>query len=222
MATVVEPQAPEPGTWIVIPDVDWDIYEATLALWGDRPSLRFTYDGESLEVMSPSPEHDEWAEILKLTVVHAASALRVPCRSLGTATWRKKAARRGLEADAAFYLANCPRVRGKRTLDLNVDPPPDLAVEIEVSRTTTEKRMGIYASLGVPEVWRFNGERLTSWQLGPGGAYAEAAVSPSLPQLGLDEAVHWMNQAVAGDLSEWLVEFQAWVRDELAPRVQAP
>ena len=137
MATVVEPEtaAPEPDSRIFIPGVDWETYEATLALWGDRPFLRFTYDCGSLEIMSPSPEHDEWAKAFDFFVVHVATGLGMPCRPLGTATWRKQAAKRGLEADACFYIASCARVRGKKKFDLSVDPPPDLAIEVELSRS---------------------------------------------------------------------------------------
>lgn len=221
MATVVEPlmKTPEPDSRVWIPGVDWATYEAALQPLGEHPSIRLAYDGESLEIMSPSPEHEAWAKQLDPIITDVAAGLRLPCRALGSTTWRNEAEERGLEADAYFCRANFPRVRGKKTLDLNVDPPPDLAVGVEVSRSASD-RLAIYARLGVPEVWRFDGERSSVWCLQPDGAYAQAATSLNLPQLGLDEVVQWMNQAVATqDLTEWLEAFETWVRDELAPRV---
>jgi len=224
MATAVEQQVelPEPDSRILISRVDWDKYEGTLALWGDHPFLRFTYDRGRLEIMSPSPEHEESAKRLDLIITLVASGLRVPCRSLGTTTWRKEAVKRGLEADASFYLANFPRVRGKKTLDLSVDPPPDLAVEVEVSRSALD-RMDVYAALGVPEVWRFDGESLSVWQLQADGTYSAVTTSPSFPYLPLEDVVRWAHLAESmEDQSEWIAEFQTWVHDELLPRVQAP
>ncbi|MDR3635829.1 MAG: Uma2 family endonuclease [Isosphaeraceae bacterium] len=212
----------EPESRVLIPCVDWSTYENTLTLWGDHPSIRLTYDCGTLEIMSPSPEHDEWAQRVGLLITLVAAGTRIPCRSLGTTTWRKEAKKRGLEADASFYLENFRRVRGKKKLDLSVDPPPDLAVEVEISRSAMS-RMDIYASLSVPEVWRFDGERLSVWQLQPNGSYTEVTTSPSFPRLGLEEVIHWLNLAASmEDLSEWVVQFQTWVRDELVPRVQAP
>lgn len=223
MATAVEPdmKLPEPDSRVWIPCVDRENYEGALQLFGDHPTIRLTYDGENLEIMSPSLEHGEWAKWLDRIITDVAAGLRLPCRSLGSTTWRNETDKRGLEADACFYLANFPRVRGKKTLDLSVDPPPDLAVEVEVSRSASD-RLEIYARLGVPEVWRFDGEDLSVWQLQPNGSYAASSTSSALPFLPLEEVLRWLKRAeTLEDLSEWIVQFQGWVRDELVPRVQA-
>ncbi|MBV8265515.1 MAG: Uma2 family endonuclease [Planctomycetaceae bacterium] len=200
-------------------DVGWEGYETMLKLVGDRP-IRLTYDRGDLELMSPSLEHEEYRELLDLLVWLVAAGLRIPCRGAGLTTWRRRAKDRGLEADACFYLASFPRVSGKRTkIDLEVDPPPDLAIEVEISRSTLG-RMGIYAALGVPEVWRFDGEALRVEQLQADGTYTTVANSRSFPFLAPEEVVRWVRLAeTIEDRGEWLRQLQDWIREELAPRL---
>ena len=89
------------------------------------------------------------------------------CRSTKrSTTWRRIAKEKGLEADQSYYLINAPKVRGKREVDLVIDPPPDLAIEVENTASSVHQ-LGIYAALGIPEVWRFDGEELTILALNP-------------------------------------------------------
>ncbi|MBV8076797.1 MAG: Uma2 family endonuclease, partial [Planctomycetaceae bacterium] len=118
--------------------------------------------------------------------------------------------------DECYYLTNAERVVGRR-IDLSVDPPPDLAIEVEISRSALD-RIGIYAALGVPEVWRFDGEALRVEQLQADGTYREVAASPGLPFLSSEEVVQWLRLAETMGQTPWLRQFREWVRDELAPR----
>ncbi len=223
MATAVEPirDVIEPGSRVVFDNVDWDTYEATLAYWDEHGRVRLTYDRGRLELMSPSHEHDEWAQRFGFLIALAATGLRLPFRSFGTATWRKEVKKRGMEADASFYFASVPRMKGKRKLDLNVDPPPELTVEIEISHSDPN-RMEIHSALGVPEVWRFDGEDLSVWLLQIDGSYTDVTASPTFPVFSFEEIVHWVKRAEElDDMSEWIVQFQDWVRDVLVPRAQA-
>ncbi|MBV8318017.1 MAG: Uma2 family endonuclease [Planctomycetaceae bacterium] len=209
-----------PDQRFLLRDVGWEGYETMLKLVGDR-RIRITYDRGDLELMSPSLEHEKFRDLLGVFIRHIAFGLRIPCRGAGSTTWRRRAKDRGLEADTCFYLASFPHVRGKESIDLNVDPPPDLAIEVEISRSALD-RMGIYAALGVPEVWRFDGEALRIEQLQADGTYAAATSSRSFPLLTPEEVVRWVRLAEAiEDETEWLGQLQAWIRDELAPRVGA-
>jgi Uma2 family endonuclease len=204
---------------VVLRGVGWEGYETLMRLVGDGP-VRLTYDRGDLELMSPSLDHEDYKNLLGRIIEAVTEELRIPCRGAGSTTWRKRARERGLEADECYYLANFARVRGKRGhLDLSIDPPPDLAVEVEISRSALD-RMGVYAALGVPEVWRFDGEALAVHRLQPDGTYAVAPASPSLPMLAPGEVVRWLREAEAlEDHSEWGRRFRDWVRDELAPRL---
>ena len=219
MATIVEPRTRvfEPEQRFVLRDVGWDGYEAMLKLVGDRRSVRITYDRGDLELMSPSLDHEEFGRLLARLIDTVTEELRIPCRGLKSTTWRKQLKDRGLEPDECFYLARFPQVRGKRKIDLSVDPAPDLAIEVEISRSALD-RMGIYAALGVSEVWRFDGETLLVEQLQADGTYTTVAASPSLPMLPLDEVVRWVREfETIEDQTEWIRQFREWVRQTLVP-----
>jgi Uma2 family endonuclease len=222
LATTTESrtQALQPERRFVLRGVGWEGYEAMLAMVGDRSSIRVTYDRGDLELMSPSSEHDLFKSLIARLIETLTLELDLPCEALGSTTWRREPRDKGLEADECYYLANAPRVAGKKTIDLANDPPPDLAIEVEISRSALD-RMGIYAGLGVPEVWRFDGEALRIEQLQADRTYAEVDRSPGLPMLPPAEVVRWLG--LAEDFpgqTPWLRQFRDWVRDELAPRIQ--
>ncbi len=224
MAMAVEPKSHTlvPEQRFLIPRVGWVGYQRMLEVVGERRSIRITYDRGDLELMSPSYDHERFGEPLGRVVASVTEELRIPCICARSTTWRKKFVDRGLEADTCFYLESSARIRGKRTIDLNVDPPPDLAIEVEISRGALD-RMGIYASLGVPEVWRFDGETLQVEHLQPDGTHAQVTASPSFPFLPLDEVVRWVNRPEAiENHSEWGRRFREWVREELVPRAGRP
>lgn len=221
MATVVEPvkvaRVPEAEQRVVLRGVGWEGYESLLKMVGDG-HVRLTCDGKDVELMSPSSEHEAYGNLIGRIIECVTEELRIPCSGVGSTTWRKRVKEKGLEADECYYLSSLDRIRGKRgNLDLTVDPPPDLAIEVEISRSALN-RMGIYAALGVPEVWRFDGERLTVEHLQADGTYTRVPASPSLPMLPPGEVVRWVGEAESmDDHSQWARRLRAWVRAELLP-----
>jgi Uma2 family endonuclease len=215
MATTTEIRSRplEPESRVVLHGVGWEGYETMLKLVGDRP-VRLTYDRGDLELMVPSLDHERYKSLLGRLIETLTLELDLPCDAAGSTTWRKQLEDRGLEPDECYYLANAERVVGRK-VDLSVDPPPDLAIEIEISRSALD-RLGIYAALGVPEVWRFDGEALRVEQLQADGTYQEVAVSPSFPFLPLNEVVRWLRLAETMGQTPWLRQFREWVREELA------
>ena len=220
MATAVEPRtrsAFECERRFLLPGVGWEGYEALLDMIGDGHT-RVTYDRGDAELMSPSNKHDEYAELIGRIIIAVTENLRVPCRALRSTTWRKFAVEGGLEADNSYYVTNVPRVRGRRILDLAVDPPPDLAVEIEISHSALN-RLRVYAGLRVPEVWRFDGEQLVIHRLQPDGQYATRNDSLEIPAITADEIVHWTREGEAEDNhTEWALRLRDWIQEELFPR----
>ncbi len=224
MATItrVEPEtksdvpSPHAEARFLLHDVSWEVYEA-LRDAGANYHIRMTYDNGSLELMSPSQKHEEYATWFAIFLIEIAAVLGIPCKSLRSTTWRKRKREKGKEADDCFYIANLDRVRG-REIDLRVDPPPDLAVEVEISRSALNA-LSIYAALGVPEVWRFDGETFRIHLRQADGSYIESDRSPSLPFLQPSEVVHWMQRAEEiGDDAAWKEEVRAWAQAELVPR----
>jgi Uma2 family endonuclease len=224
MATIVEAREArrilkhDPPTRIVLHNISWELYETLReeeANWG----LRMAYDDGDLELMSPSQSHGEIEWRFGLFLMELARALGFKCKPLGNTTWKKRGSRKAKEADGAYYLASYDRVR-RRKIDLNVDPPPDLAIEAEVSRSVLNS-LNIHAAIGVPEIWRFDGEAFHIHLRQPDGTYQEADRSLALPFLIPSEVVYWMKKAEEDDDDvEWLLEVNAWARLELTPRLE--
>jgi Uma2 family endonuclease len=211
MSTVQTPR----GQSLLLPDVDWQTYSRLLRVFAERPAVRLTYDRGVLEIMSPLLEHDIDGRLLGRFVTTMTEELGLPVLSAGSTTFRRRKRRRGLEADESFWIANEPRVRGKRRINLRVDPPPDLAIEVDVTRSSLD-RMGIYAALAVPEVWRLDGpQSLTFHVLQSDGAYAAATNSLSFPQVTPSDLLGFL--ALRGQMDENAIvrQFRAWVRGRL-------
>ena len=166
----------------VIQDVSWRQYQVLLEAFGDL-SLPHTYDRGTLEIlMSPRKDHD-WVKKLVARMIEAASLdLDIGIQSIGSTTLGREDSRRGLQPDECYYFANEALVRGKETLDLNTDPPPDLALEIDVTSSSLP-RLPVFAKIGVPEVWRWDGKKLTFLRRAGTGEYRSTARSFAFPFL---------------------------------------
>jgi Uma2 family endonuclease len=200
--------------------VNWQTYQALLGSnESQHGSVRMRYDRGRLVFLSHGQEHEMSVERLGLIVRLTATGLGMNILGVGRTTLSREEAGRGADPDKAFYLANEPRVRGKRrgTLDLSVDPPPDLAIEVEFTHRDPGM-LGVYAALGVPEVWHFDGETLRALQLQEDGNYVEVPSSPSLPSLPLKEVPRWLERADTEGETAMMSAFLDWVRNELAPR----
>lgn len=210
MATVERTEAP---VRFVLHGISWETYEMLLNDIGDQPSPRMTYDRGRLEFMLPTDEHEEYKHLIGLLVVFWSVEKRISQRGLASMTIRKRHLLRGLEPDECFYVRNEPAVRGKRKIDLSVDPVPDLAIEVDVSRPSHEK-LEVYAALGIPEVWLFDGQSLRVYELGADGEYAMRDDSLNLPGFPLNVVAEWIDRALDTDETSWAIAFQEWVREQ--------
>lgn len=177
MATV-EQVSPEQR--FLLHNVDWQFYKMLRDALPDRP-IRITYDRGNLEMMTVSREHERYKRLTGRLIEEFTATLDIPLESGGSTTWRREDLDRGLEPDECYYIQNEPLVCEKEEIDLSVDPPPDLAVEVEISRSLMS-RVSIYAALGVPELWRYDGADLRVCHL-KNGVYVEQDRSLNLPQL---------------------------------------
>jgi Uma2 family endonuclease len=210
-----KPRRRKRGRAVVIPNVPWEMYEELLKVFEEKRGLRLTYDSEVLEIMVPSLDHDFGDRFLATLVPILTEELGLPIRPGGSTTMRKKKHLKGIEADDIFWIASAPQLAGVRALDLAVHPPPDLAIEVDVSRSSMN-RLKVYARLGVPEVWRLDGDTLTFHVLA-GKSYQTATHSRSFPLVTPNDLVPFVRQArAAGDLTPVYRAFRAWVKQRLA------
>jgi Uma2 family endonuclease len=199
-------------------DVTWREYETLLKRAGERP-IRFTYDNGRLEIMTMSFEHEWTSGIIGRLIGLLAILLNMPFQGGGSTTMKRKLKKKGLEPDDCYWFAHEKQMRKKKRLNLEVDPPPDLAVEVDVTRSVI-KRMKIYAAFKVPEVWRFKGERLFAYILQPDGAYAISDHSKVFPFLAMAELQRFIEKSASTDQARLGREFMAWVEKEVKPRLR--
>jgi len=221
MTTITETPAaagrstvPVPEQRIVLQGISWETYRKIQEEVGDIPTL-MAYNRGVLELMSPGYHHEDYKMILHHVVLIVAEELGIPCKWMGSTTFNKEEARRGLEPDTC-YMLTAEMAAAVRQLPKDATPPrPDLAIEIDMRRGGVN-RAEIYASLGVPEVWRFDGKTLRIDRLRDDGTYEPAAASAFLP-IDPAEVARWVLTDVPGDDIAWLRAFRAWVRAGMTP-----
>ena len=149
---------------VMLHNVSWETYARLVAERGDRRVPRFAYDRGELEIMSPSTEHESVAYLLGLLVALFAGETGVNAYGVGSTTFKREDLERGFEPDSCFYVQNEERIRGKSRIDLDADPPPDLVIEVDITSPSLAK-LPIYARIGVREIWRHDGERVSIFVL---------------------------------------------------------
>ncbi|NER97239.1 MAG: Uma2 family endonuclease [Symploca sp. SIO1B1] len=170
---------------VVLHNVSWQQFENLLADLGESRAARVAYDDGTLEIMTPLPEHEYYKETFGIVIQDIAETLEQDYESLGSTTWKRELKRAGVEPDNCFYFQNEPKIRGKLEFDLNQDPPPDLALEIDVTSKSLS-RFPIYARLGVPEIWCYDSGEVTIYQL-QNEEYIEVETSLVFPTLPVKE-----------------------------------
>jgi Uma2 family endonuclease len=165
----------------VIYNVPWDAYEKILAAFGDR-RFPHTYADGMLEIMSPSEEHDWLKEVIGRLISTVSLELDIPIKSVGSTTRGQDVLARGLEPDQSYYVQHEAEVRGRKSLDSKRKLPPDLVVEVDISRKSIS-RFEAYAKLGVPEIWRYCDESISFHLLDASGMYQVVDESSCFPGL---------------------------------------
>ena len=198
---------------VVLHGISWNFYDAFLKEIGEQ-HLYITYDKGEMELMSPLPEHEKLKWSISMLVEALAMELEIDIESLGSSTFRKESIGRGLEPDECYYIQHAEQMWNKRDLNFEHDPPPDLAIEIEVSRSTLD-RQSVYAALGVPELWRYDGQTLRVLHLQKDGTYQEHTTSLCFPMLAMDDFVRFLQMSGKVRTRALVTQFRKWVRENL-------
>lgn len=200
-------------TRVVLDNVSWATFETLLAETGPRRG-RFAYVEGTLEIMSPSAEHEILKSAIGTLVEVYAQVMGIDIAIVGSMTLKRQLKQRGVEPDESYYVQNEARVRGRMDLDIAKDPPPDLAIEIQLVRSALDK-LGIYAAMGVPEVWLWEEERLVvRWladDAAAGPPYVEHEQSRAFPGLPLDVLLRFAAELKSKSITRIANEFRAWV-----------
>jgi Uma2 family endonuclease len=196
--------------------IGWADYTRMLRIC-DRQGLRTTYIAGRLEVMSPSFEHDVQSRLLAGMVEVCVEESGGDLRRGGGPTLRRKLLKRGLEPDDCFWIASLSAILGKLDLDLEIDPPPDLVIEIEIT-TPILDRMNVYAALGVPEIWRKSRTEFEVLGLDETGHYARRERSLSFPWLPAKDIATGLARYTGQGQFAFLREWREVVRGLVRPQ----
>lgn len=200
---------------VILHNVSWGTYERLMDERGESRVPRFAYDRGELEIMSPQAEHESISYAAALLVEVLAEEMNIDVYGLGSTTFKREDLGRGFEPDQCFYIENWELVRGKKRLDLTVDPPPELVIEIDITSPSLNK-LSIYAQLGVREVWRYDGERMRILGL-ENEAYVEHPTSLALPPLTNDVLTHFAREGPKLGRRAWMREVREWARTHALP-----
>ena len=199
---------------VILHNTSWETYERLIEERGESRVPRFAYDRGELEIMSPSTEHESIAYYIGLLVAVFAEEAGVDLYGAGSTTFDREDLERGFEPDACFYVQNAERVRGKPRIDLGLDPPPDLVVEVDITSPSLDK-FPIYARASIPEIWRHDGEKLEIFRL-RGEEYVEVAGSRTLPPITGEALSGFIEESSSLDIVTWMRRVREWARSNIA------
>ena len=198
----------KPGQEMLLQDISWQQLENILAEMGEKRAARISYSDGWLEIMVPLPEHEKDKEYIGDLVKTLLDKLVIDFEPFGSTTLKNEQMRQAVEPDTCFYIQNQAAVIGKNRLDLTVDPPPDLAIEIDI---TSRTRFDNYEILGVPELWRYTKQGLEISLLQE-GKYIKALSSPNFPNIPIVELINeYVQQCLTIGRSQAMRNFKTWL-----------
>ncbi len=200
--------------------IGWTGYKAVSRLRRGRSRPKLIYLDGDLTLVSPGQPHERLNVQVGTFLYEVLTTLRIHFFRLGQTTWRRRRKDAAVEGDQTFYITNEYLVRGRK-VDLQVDPPPDLAIEVVYSHKAT-RALEVYERLGVPEIWVCEENRVTILVRQENGEYKEVDRSLCLPFLTAAEILAQVQQPEGMAELEWIDGVRRWVREVLVPRVPPP
>ncbi|MGB3204678.1 MAG: Uma2 family endonuclease [Crinalium sp.] len=198
---------------VTLKNISWQTYEALLKDVEEAPGIRLTYDHGQLEIMTPLDQHESYKKLIGRFVETLTEELNIEIRSLGSRTCKREDLVRGLEPDQCYYIQNERIVREIEQIDLQLYPPPDLVIEIDITSSSIN-RLELYADLGVFEVWRYDGSRLIIYQLQDKN-YQECDRSASLPQITSADVMRFLEMKKTMGETSLIRLFREWIRNQV-------
>jgi Uma2 family endonuclease len=196
---------------LILCGIRWHTYQQLAADLGEQP-VRLAYDQGTLEIITPSFEHERLNRLLADIVQAIAFGKDVPIEHAGSTDFNREDVERGFQPDSCFYLGNNVRViQGKKRLDVSIDPPPDLVVEVDVTNRSLNK-LPLYAAIGVPEVWRFGSEHVILYRRS-GETYQEVHTSVVFEGVTADDVVHFVQLAYEMPRKALFFHIMRWAED---------
>ncbi|WP_319422171.1 Uma2 family endonuclease [Pleurocapsa sp. FMAR1] len=212
MQVALEKIVVKPGQQLLLQDINWQDFEEILEELGEHRSSKISYSNGVLEIMVPLPEHEKDKEIINEIVKILLDELEIDFEPLGSTTFKNKQMIQAVEPDSCFYIQNYQVVIGKNRLDLEIDSPPDLAIEIDITNRT---QLDNYLLLKVPELWRYTRKGLQIYLLEE-NHYTKSQISSNFPDIPIVKLIEkYVKQAQTEGRGKAIRAFKKWVRDNL-------
>jgi Uma2 family endonuclease len=200
----------QPGQRIQLQDVNWNELEAILNELGDKRACRIAYSDGVLEIRMPLPEHEKAKVLIGDMIKILLEELDIDNECFGSSTFKRQDMAKGIEPDECFYIENFAQMIGKDRVDLTINPPPDLAIEVDV---TSKTGLDAYQTLGVPELWHFEAGQLRISLL-KNGQYQNADFSSNFPKFPIIDCMsQFLERSKTEGRSKTLKAFRQWVRE---------
>lgn len=194
----------------IFPGVTWAEYQELLDELGEHRGLLVSFSKGVLEIMPLSRGHEHHKELVSGWLLILSEELDMNIEPNGSTTLQLESLQSGVEPDTSFFINHADLMVGKATHDLLEDPPPDLVVEIDISRPRYSKKE-VYARMGVPEFWQYNGEIFKIFSLA-GSDYVEVVSSPSFPFIQSNDLESFLERSKNESHLSSLRNFREWVR----------
>jgi Uma2 family endonuclease len=199
-----------PEQRVLLRDIRWETYERLIAEAGEASGTRFAFDHGELEIMTVSIGHEAPNRDLAAIAEILAEETGRDFLRAGSTTFKREELAKGFEPDSSFYFRESKAMRGKEQIDLATDPPPELIIEVAITRSSLN-RFAIFAGIGVAEIWRYDGERVRFHSLTE-GAYREIPESVVLPPMTSTQATAFVDRARQDEAPVWLRSVREWIR----------
>ncbi|OUL27811.1 hypothetical protein BV378_08610 [Nostoc sp. RF31YmG] len=201
-------------TRVLLENISWQTFKTMLAEMGSERKNRLAYDNGTIEIMTPLMPHENSNRLIEAFVGVLCEELGLEIKRAGSLTLTRDDLERGGEPDSSYYIQNEFLVRGKENIDLASDPPPDLVLEVEYSRPKIDK-LQLYAAMGIPEFWRYNGSVLRIYRL-EDGQYLEVQVSHTFMPVTVSEIPRFIQQSKQNGEITTTRTFRNWVKGQIS------
>ena len=202
-------------TRTLLTNISWQTFKTMLAEMGSQRNNRLAYELGTVEIMTPLMPHENSNRLIEVFIGVMCEESGFEIKRTGSLTLTRDDLERGGEPDSSYYIQNESLVRDRGNIDLTIDPPPDLVLEVEYSRSAIDK-LALYASIRIPELWRFNGSVLRVYTL-TDGQYTEVESSPTFAPIPVKEIPRFLQQAKTKGENATTRDFRTWVRQQISP-----
>ncbi|MBW4554438.1 MAG: Uma2 family endonuclease [Trichormus sp. ATA11-4-KO1] len=205
--------APLAETRTLLKNISWQTFKAMLVDMGTERNFRLAYDNKRVEIMTPLMPHENSNRLIEGLILVLCEEFALEVKTTGSLTLTRNDLEKAGEPDSSYYIQNEFLVRDKENIDLDQDPPPDLVLEVDYSRPKIDK-LSLYASMGIPEFWRYNGSVLRIYALS-GNQYLEVELSPTFTPILVKDIPRWIQESKKIGQLAAKNAFRVWVKQQI-------